>query len=240
MAGPRRRTVAAAAAAAAATAARHPPRRVASPAPAAAAAAPAPAAAVAAALPRFRPESILPLVSSAVESSAEMARFESVAGRSAMVGFLVAAALEGFSSQPAFAFGAPGAAPLAALAAASVLAVAAAGAAAAAAARPRAAADQLGPPPAAPAAPTASGESGRAWWWLGAGIHESVMSSLTATRGSASGVTQLRVDEVVDFVVDRCLGAAVHPVFGPSDSGSAAASAMDTLLAGDSGAGTPQ
>jgi len=34
--------------------------------------------------PRFRPDSVLPLVSSAVEASAQIATFESFAGRSAM------------------------------------------------------------------------------------------------------------------------------------------------------------
>jgi hypothetical protein len=38
--------------------------------------------------------------------------------------------------------------------------------------------------------------AGRGWGWLGAGIYEAVLASLTATQRSGSGVTQHKVDEV--------------------------------------------
>jgi hypothetical protein len=49
---------------------------------------------------------------------------------------------------------------------------------------------------------------------------------------------------VVDFVVDRCLTRAVHPVFDPLhdayDAGSTVVSVMDTLLSGEDRPDLPQ
>jgi hypothetical protein len=80
---------------------------------------------------------------------------------------------------------------------------------------------------------------------LGAGIYESVLASLTATQRSGSGVTQVKVDQVVDWVVDACLTGSVHPVFAPlrdaRDAGSTVATVFDSfLLAGEDRPDLPQ
>lgn len=112
------------------------------------------------------------------------------------MGFFAAVALEWGTQESTFKLFAPEQTAL--LAAAVVASIAIAAALAASAAYPRAQ---------AASAARASGSDGdgaeggvqaqaRAWWWLGARIHEAVMSSLTGNQGSASGITQLRVDEV--------------------------------------------
>ncbi|GBF90320.1 hypothetical protein Rsub_02426 [Raphidocelis subcapitata] len=152
----------------------------------------------------FRPESVLPLLSSAVESSAQVARFESAAGRSAMIGFFVAMLLEAGTEHSLFTTIAAGQAATLAAAAAGCVAAAAAAAAAAAS---------------APAAPR-----------LGAAIHEAVLSSLTATQRAASGVTQHRVDDAVDFVLSSAFAAELHPVFRPLRDAAAAGSAVAAVV----------
>lgn len=148
-----------------------------------------------------------------------------------MVGVIIAVAIECMTERSTF--GSLGPDQTAVLAAAAVAAVAGAAALAGAAARP---APIPGGDPGAGLAPA------RAWWWLGAQVHEAVMSSLTGTRRSASGVTQHRVDEVVDFVVDRCLTRRVHPVFDPlCDAGSTVVTVVDSfLLAGEDRPDLPQ
>ena len=119
---------------------------------------------------------MLPLLSSAVESSAQMARFEAFAGRSAMIGFGAALFIEALSESSVFAIPSD---QLAAVAAAFAVCI---GAAAALAAR--------GGAPA--------GGEGMSPHFAADGAHqlEAVVSSLTASARSASGVTQLKVDEV--------------------------------------------
>lgn len=105
------------------------------------------------------------------------------------VGFLVALAIEWGTEQSTFAPIAPNQATT--LAAILVTSLGAAAALATAAAR-----RPLPLPSSADADAAAAAPEPRAWWWLGARIHEAVMSSLTGAQRSASGVTQHKVDEV--------------------------------------------
>ncbi|KAI8473708.1 MAG: hypothetical protein J3K34DRAFT_518817 [Monoraphidium minutum] len=166
---------------------------------------------------RFSPVSVLPLLSSAVESSAQVA----LAGRSAMIGFFAAIVVESVESgrQSIFSIAPDQLTPVAA---AFVVSIGAAAGLAAAA---------------------AGGALGAGAAARGGGLLEAVVSSLTATRRSASGVTQLKVDEVVDFVLDR-LNASVHPAFGPLrstvDAGATVVTVMDSFILGDDKDELPQ
>ncbi|GBF96625.1 hypothetical protein Rsub_09371 [Raphidocelis subcapitata] len=180
---------------------------------------------------RFNPTSVLPLLSASVEAAAELSVWEQFAGRSAMVGCVVALALEFLTQDSIFTPLDPAsAASAAALLTASI---AAAAAAAAAAARPA-------PLP----QPGSGGAPARPWWWLGAAVHEAVVSSLTAARGSASGVTGQEVDELVTFVLERTITKRTHPVFGPlQDAGTAASTVtavLDSFIFGEERADLPQ
>lgn len=104
-----------------------------------------------------------------------MARFEALAGRSAMIGFFAALGIEAFSESSVFAIPSDQYTLVAAAFAASI------GAAAALAA-------------ARGAGLASAGGGGAAA--DGAHLLEAVVSSLTASARSASGVTQLKVDEV--------------------------------------------
>jgi hypothetical protein len=99
-----------------------------------------------------------------------------------MVGFFVAMLFEWGSERSTFSSISPGEVEQFAAALLACLGAAAAAAAAGAARRGAAAA--------------AAEPAGRGWGWLGAGIYEAVLASLTATQRSGSGVTQHKVDEV--------------------------------------------
>lgn len=149
---------------------------------------------------------LLPLVSRSVESSAQFAWFESVAGRSAMLGIAAAGTLEALTARSTFgelaaALGLAeefAAALLASCGAAALLAVAAANAG-----------GSVG----------AGSSAGAGASALGARVYEAVLSSLTAARRSSASVSGRDVDAAVDYVVESFLTPDVHAVFGAGDDG---------------------
>lgn len=122
---------------------------------------------------------VLSLMSSCVSIDAAVTKFEVLAGRSAMIGFLVAVGAELVTERPAlslsieqglaFSAAALGAVTLASLAAAS------------------------------------KGSAGQ----IGDTLQEAVISSLTAVQRSAASVTQRQVDKAVDYLLETAFGSSV-------------------------------
>lgn len=130
---------------------------------------------------RRQQPSVLKMLAACCEVQDQVRRYEVLAGRSAMIGFAVALAVEGITEKGVF-FGmaAETAVPYA-CGAASVLA----GAALLAVARNQ-----------------GSGADGQ-------GLLEAVYASLTAVRRSAASVTETQVDTTVDAILAECGGMSV-------------------------------
>lgn len=128
-----------------------------------------------------RQPSVLKMLAACCEVQEQVRRYEVLAGRSAMIGFAVALAVEGITEKGVF-FGmaAETAVPYA-CGAASVLAVSAL---------------------LAVARNQGSGADGQ-------GLLEAVYASLTAVRRSAASVTETQVDTQVDAILAECGGLAV-------------------------------